>query len=93
MESYPDKLNLTSPAEYRIIVIGSLDESWSARLGGLVIVNMEPVKGTEKSLVTLTGKIVDQAALLGVLNALYNMRMPLVAVECLNFKQTKGDLA
>jgi hypothetical protein len=93
MKSYPDKLNIISPAEYRIIVIGSLDEGWSARLCGLEIVNKAHVRGSEKSLVTLTGEIADQAALLGVLNALYNMRMPLVAVECLNFDQTKGDLA
>ena len=91
MELNPDNLNLISAAEYRITVIGSLDESWSARLGGLDISNTEPVQGREKSLVTLTGKITDQAALFGVLNALYNMRLPLVAVECLNVDEPKGD--
>ena len=92
MKSYPDHLNLISPADYRIIVIGSLDESWSARLGGLEIVNTEPAQDSSKSLVTLKGKIADQAALLGVLNALYNMRLPLVAVECLTTDEPKGDL-
>lgn len=91
MELNPDNLNLISAAEYRITVIGSLDKSWSARLGGLDISNTEPVQGREKSLVTLTGKIADQAALFGVLNALYNMRLPLVAVECLNIDEPKGD--
>ena len=91
MELNPDNLNLISAAEYRITVIGSLDKSWSARLGGLDISNTEPVQGREKSLVTLTGKIADQAALFGVLNALYNMRLPLVAVECLNVDEPKGD--
>ena len=49
--------------------------------------NSEPVQDRDKSLVTLTGKLADQAALFGVLNALYNMRLPLVAVECLNIDE------
>ena len=93
MKSYPRHPNLISPAEYRITVIGSLDENWSARMGGLEIVNLEPTQGNEKNLATLTGKIADQAALFGILNALYNMRLPLVAVECLNIDEPKGDLS
>ena len=91
MELNPDNLNLISAAEYRITAIGSLDESWSERLGGLEIMNTEPPQGREKTVVTLTGKIADQAALFGVLNALYNMRLPLVAVECLEIDEPKGD--
>ena len=93
MQNYLDRQSLISPAKYRITVVGSLDESWSARLGGLEIVNTEPAQASDKSLVTLTGQIVDQAALFGVLNALYNMRLPLVAVECLNMDEPKGDLS
>ena len=91
MKSHIDNLDILSPAEYRITVIGALDESWSGRLGGLEILNMEPVQGSEKSLVTLTGRITDQAALFGVLNALYNMRLPLVAVEYLTMDEPKGE--
>ena len=91
MQLNPDNLNIISAAEYRITVIGFLDESWSDRLGGLEIMNTEPIQGQEKTTVTLTGKIADQAALLGVLNALYNMRLPLVAVECLEIDEPKGD--
>ena len=91
MKNHPDNLNLFSPAEYRITVVGSLDESWSARLGGLEIMNTEPAQDIGKSLATLTGQMADQAALFGVLNALYNMRLPLVAVECLNMDEPKGD--
>jgi len=32
---------------------------------------------------TLTGELIDQAALLGVLNALYNLRLTIWSVECL----------
>lgn len=91
MKIHPDNLNLITPAEYRITAVGSLDESWSARLGGMEIVNLEPAQDSDKSFVMLTGMIADQAALLGVLNALYNMRLPLVAVECLTSDEPKGD--
>ena len=36
---------------------------------------------------TLEGQLVDQAALFGVLVALYNMRLPLISVECLDTKR------
>lgn len=90
MRIHPDNLNSISPANYRITVVGSLDESWSARLGGLEIINAEPVQSSERPFVMLTGKMKDQAALFGVLNALYNMRLPLVSVECLDMDDQKG---
>ena len=37
------------------------------------------------SLTTLSGSLVDQAALYGVLNALYDMHLPLLSVECVEF--------
>jgi len=63
--------------------LGSLDKSWSKRLGGLTICsdNAERTNGVEMT--TLTGELIDQAALLGVLNALYNLRLTLWSVECL----------
>ncbi len=63
--------------------MGILDESFSERLCGLSIGNTEPDQKAGKPVVTLTGQLADQAALLGVLQALYNMRMPLLAVEYL----------
>ena len=91
MQNYLDRQSLISPAKYRITVVGSLDASWSARLGGLEIVNTEPAQDSGKSLATLTGQMADQAALFGVLNALYNMRLPLVAVECLTSDEPEGE--
>jgi hypothetical protein len=40
--------------------------------------------GSPKPETTLIGPLVDQAALFGVLNALYDMRMPLISVKCLS---------
>lgn len=75
------ELTVDQPATYCIQVVSYLDESWSARLGGLKI---DPSRPEEKHAVTaLSGQIIDQAALFGVLKALYDMRLPLLSVECL----------
>ena len=68
-----------NPATYSIHVEGLLDESWSERLAGMKIkvherMNLPPVT-------TLSGQLTDQAELLGVLNALYNLGKSIVAVE------------
>jgi hypothetical protein len=74
------RLSHHKPAIYCIHVQGILDESWSDRLGGMTITT---VNKPEKSPVTrLAGYILDQAALLGVLNTLYDLRLPLLSVEC-----------
>ena len=74
-------LTVEKPATYCIRVVGYLDENWSARLGGLEI---NPTRQEGKQAVTiLSGPIIDQAALFGVLKALYDMRLPLLSVECL----------
>jgi hypothetical protein len=71
-------------------VIGFLDENMSDRLGGLTILNTHPDQHLTIPIVTLTGKLTDQAALFGVLNALYNMRFPLLSVEYLGESEMKG---
>ena len=68
-----------NPATYSIHVEGLLDESWSERLAGMKIKankrrNLPP-------LTLLSGQLTDQAELLGVLNALYNLGKSLVAVK------------
>ena len=76
------KLKMESPASYRILVEGALDKSWSDRLGGLEItVNTE-----DKDFVVtkLWGELLDQAALVGVLNALYDLHNPLISVDLLD---------
>ena len=76
------KLSVDNPATYCIRVVGCLDQSWSNRLGGMTI----SVSGQESqhAVSTLTGAMIDQAALFGVLKALYDMRLPLLSVECLD---------
>ena len=72
------RLKMESSAHYRILVQGYIDQRWSGRLGGLEIEN---VAAEETSLVTqLSGELIDQAALMGVLNTLYDLHLPLLAV-------------
>ena len=80
MESQTVHPTMGSPATYHIQVIGPLDETWSNRLGGLTIT---PTHLDDQQVITsLEGKLVDQAALFGVLMALYDLRLPLLSVEC-----------
>jgi len=64
---------------YRIRVQGWLDERWSNRLGGMTI-ETEQEAGREP-MATLTGTIIDQAALAGVMDSLFNLGLTLVSVE------------
>jgi len=59
-----------------IIIKGRLDPNWSEWFGGLTI------RYTEQSETILSGKVVDQAALYGLLTKLQNLGLPLVSVNC-----------
>ena len=75
-------LKLWTPARYRICVKGSLDPSWSDRLGGMSITTTGQADETPVS--TLVGRQLDQAALMGVLNGLYDYyHCPLLSIEYL----------
>jgi len=72
------------PATYRIRVKGYLDDRWSDRLGGMAIRAVGQVDGTWETI--LVGWLPDQAALCGVLNTLYGLHLPLVAVEVIRLE-------
>ena len=79
----PGTLHMHTSAIYTIRFVGILDESWSGRLDGLTV---STVKEPDQGPVTaLEGPLVDQAALFGVLNALYDMLLPLLSIECVGF--------
>lgn len=77
----PAIASMTEPGSYRIQVKGRLEPRWSDRLGGLSITTETPEGGSVQSV--LIGRLPDQAALSGVLSTLYDLRLPLVSVECL----------
>ena len=67
------------PGKYRICVQGYLDKNCSERLAGLRITTSSL---TDQGVVTtLVGQVRDQAELTGVLNALYQRHLTLLAVE------------
>ena len=68
------------PGNYRIRVLGFLDESWSERLGGLRI-SACSLKDQEGPVTELVGQVRDQAKLAGVLNSLYELHLTLLSVE------------
>jgi hypothetical protein len=77
-QKYP---SIGSPAVYSIQVIGQLDKSWLNRLGGLTITST--ILDDQQAITSLQGTLIDQAALFGVLMALYDLRLPLLSVQCL----------
>jgi len=68
-------------ATYQISVKGKLDTSWSDRLAGMDITHYET---DENVISTLTGRIIDQSELIGVLNALNNYHYKVLHVNQLN---------
>jgi hypothetical protein len=78
------ELSFFEPAAYRIRVSGRLDSSWSPLLGEMAI-SCDSVDGMP--LATLTGTLLDQTALLGVLSRLNSLSLPLLSVEWLSETQ------
>ena len=72
---------MESPGRYEIRVQGCLNSAWSDRLGGLHIVTIHMESGED--ITVLSGEVVDQAVLLGILNTLYDLRYPLISVRAL----------
>jgi len=66
-------------AVYRIRVQGTLDASWSDRLGGMAISLETSEEGDPTTL--LMGELRDQASLAGVLSTLYALHCPVLLVE------------
>ena len=82
-----DFLNYTlmgMPGIYQITVQGVLDPDWSERLGGMEIMTLLSQDG-ESYVTILTGELMDQADLLGVLNFLYNAGFPLLSLKRLEY--------
>jgi hypothetical protein len=80
MERYRPGAGMFEPATYRISILGTLDKNGSEYCSGMtiehdIVLNQYPVT-------ILTGRLADQAALIGILNSLYDLGCPLLAVEC-----------
>ena len=85
-----DDLKFTSLAAYRIFIKGFLDESWSDRLNGMTIGHLNSDAGLPVT--KLCGKVQDQAELLGVLNSIYEMHLPLISLELIEDFEAESRL-
>lgn len=74
-------IRMDLPVKYRIKVKGSVDETWFNYYDNMTV-ELED-DGGRQPLTTLTGFVPDQAALISILTLLYDMRYPLISVECL----------
>ncbi len=83
-QSWKD-LKFEASASYRIRVQGHLDDSWSDRLGGMVITRA--FTADKQPMTILIGHLRDQAGLSGVMNALYNLHLSVFSVELLDEMQ------
>ena len=73
---------LKTPAICRIRVQEHLGGSWLGKLGGMVITGAFKENGHVVTI--LEGFLLDQAALSDVLNALHELHLELLSVECLD---------
>jgi hypothetical protein len=58
--------------------------TWSENLSGLSITTGID---DDVQVTTLAGRVADQAALAGILNTIYELRFPLLSVECLGAEE------
>ena len=78
-------LPLDKSASYQIRVQGHVSQRVAERLG----LSIAEVDEPDQIVTTLSGRIVDQAALLGILNSLYGMGFSLLSVECQSLSNKK----
>ena len=78
MEQFP-LVPMDMPATYRICVLGGLENDYAERHWGMTSTPVEQVDEQEQTV--LVGKVIDQAALVGIINALYNGGHTVVSVE------------
>jgi hypothetical protein len=82
-----NKISVDQPAVYIVRVMGKLNKCWSERLSGTTILSYNTVQKDGMNVTKLTGKLQDQTVLAGVLNTLYNLRLPLLSVEYLGYSE------
>jgi hypothetical protein len=84
MEKYRAHVSMFEPATYRICIVGTLEKKWSDYCGGMAIEH--DIVLSQYPVTILTGRMIDQAALIGVINSLYDFGYPLLSVECVEAK-------
>lgn len=82
MEEQRQRINMFDPAIFCIRIEGALGESWSEYFGAQSIAVEEDEAG--RCTTTLISEPADQAALVGMINLLNGLGLPVVSVECVS---------
>jgi hypothetical protein len=86
MDNYSTQSWIDQPATYQIVIKGRLDANWTEWFDNLAITVTKDESGTV--ITTLTGPIMDQGVLHGLLARVRDLGLPLLEVRCLD---TGGD--
>src|SRR5437763_829242 len=78
------EIDPSHPTMYQIRIKGHLGSQWTDWFGGLTITLVD------NGDTLLTGTVVDQAALHGLLKRVRDLGMPLISVVCVEPGQAKG---
>ncbi len=73
---------IDKPAAYRICVTGCLEDDYAQRYWGMTARSVQQEGEPEQTI--LFGDVADQAALVGIMNALYNMGYAVLSMERLD---------
>jgi len=79
MDKCTRKLSLCQRASYQIEVVGHLDVNKATWFEGLTLANEFGEDGTP--ITTMTGEVLDQAALHGLLTVIRDLGLPLLAIN------------
>lgn len=79
--STEDHEDYDEPGLYEIRIQGQLDDRWAARFEGMTLTR------SDRGDTLLTGPVVDQAALHGLLRKVRDLGMPLISVIRVRFGQ------
>jgi hypothetical protein len=75
------KCEFTAPGYYRIEVQGCLHQDWFERFGEMQVELR--FTNADDDVTVLQGRVSDQAQLSGIINTIYELHLPLLAVNYL----------
>lgn len=76
---HPHSSVMDEPAPYRIRVYGCVSEQWIGGYWDLTTIVFRP--GTGPASTVMVGEVTDQAALIGLINMLYDLGHAILSVE------------
>jgi hypothetical protein len=84
----PKEPGMASPATYQITAKGKLTEHWAEWFNGAIMQIERSLEGSPHTI--LTCRVKDQAHLLGILNRLNSLNLPLLQVAFINPEQKRN---